>query len=255
MAKWFAAHMPGERVMISASHSYLANVITDIPQLSGGHEPSATNFRAIEAAHYIYKTDAPLSILWLKSFGARAVTVPGPGSTEYFKPFVDPLKFEGMLPVLWRENDDTIYGIPSPAHSLAYAIALADVVPVGIDLEGNPSPLVRFVAAIESAEATSLRWINRHEVRIIASLRAGQAVAVQITYDPGWRATVNGVSAGIKHDGLGLMVLQPACLGNCEIHLIYDGGSELRATQVASASAMVLTALLAIRLRSQRTRN
>ena len=42
------------------------------------------------------------TLLWFKALGVRAVAVSGPGSTEVYKPFYHPGKFEGRLPVLAR---------------------------------------------------------------------------------------------------------------------------------------------------------
>ena len=63
-----------------------------------------------------------------RSAGARAISVPGPKSPEYYKPFANPRKFEGVLPVLWREGDDTVYGVPARSDSLAHVMAPGDLV-------------------------------------------------------------------------------------------------------------------------------
>jgi hypothetical protein len=38
--------------------------------------------------------------------------VPGAGSQEHYKPFANPRKFDGQLPVLWWDSGDTIDGVP-----------------------------------------------------------------------------------------------------------------------------------------------
>ena len=75
---------------------------------------------------------------------------------------------------------------------------------------------------------------------IETQLQPGQAVSVQVTYHPGWRATVNGAAQSVTQDGLGFLLLAPACQGPCEITLVYDGGPEWRAACVASLTALAV---------------
>ncbi len=51
---------------------------------------------------------------------------------------------------------------------------------------------------------------------------------MQESYAPGWRATANGRPAVVRRDVLGLLVVEPACAGQCSIDLVYDGGAEAR---------------------------
>ncbi|HTB18516.1 MAG TPA: glycosyltransferase family 39 protein, partial [Bryobacteraceae bacterium] len=128
VAGWLDQHMHGQRVMVGGSYSFYFNDFTDTPQLHGGHDPMIPNSTMAIAIFTIYSglnagaRDGQVSILWLKALGARAVSVPGPHSAEYYKPFANPAKFEGLLPVLWRQNDDTIYAIPVRSNSLAHIV-------------------------------------------------------------------------------------------------------------------------------------
>jgi len=56
---------------------------------------------------------------WLRIYGCDAVIVSGPASQEQFKPYAYPRKFDGVLPVLWRESDVTIYAVPRRSRALA----------------------------------------------------------------------------------------------------------------------------------------
>ncbi len=49
-----------------------------------------------------------------------------------------------------------------------------------------------------------------------------------MTYDPGWRATVDGRAAQTRTDQLGFLVVEPGCSGACEIELKYEGSLERR---------------------------
>ena len=246
VARWMDEHMQGRRVMVSGSYSFHFNDFTDTPQLHGGHDPMLPNFLLRIAVFTIYSgmntgaRDAEISLLWLKALGAHAISVPGPHSAEYYKPFANPRKFEGVLPMLWREGDDTVYDVPVRSSSLAHVVPESAVVrhpPVnGLDT----GELEHYVKALEdpALPEAPLVWRDRHTADIQAQVQPGQAVSVQVTYHPGWRASVNGVAQSVKKDGLGFLLLEPACQGRCEITLAYDGGIEWRVTCLASLVAM-----------------
>lgn len=115
---WLDKNLPGQRAMVSGDTEFICNIYSDNPQLSGGHEPSAPNWMQKVAVYSIY-TGTPTgvgaaenSILWLKAFGTQAITVPGPKSREFYHPVQFPNRFDGILPVLWHDEDDTIFAVP-----------------------------------------------------------------------------------------------------------------------------------------------
>jgi hypothetical protein len=174
--------------------------------------------------------------------------VPGPQSPEFWKPFANPRKFDGVLPVLWRERDTTIYLVSGRPFSLAHVLQPADLVhhaPVhGLDV----GELQRFVAALENPAAPPalLKWEGNNKALIHAQMQSGDVLSAQITYYPGWHARVNGSKRELRPDGIGLITLDPGCSGACDIVLQYDGGAELRACRAVSAgfSALLLIVFL-----------
>ena len=160
----------------------------------------------------------------------RAVAVSGPRSTEVYKPFRHPHKFEGLLPVLWRDGDDVIYGVPWRNYSLAHAMEPGDLVQRTIRNGVDTDPLIPYVAAIERPEAPELRmrWPNNETIVIAGNLQPGQIVSVQENFHAGWRATVDGAARRVFADKLGLIAVVPECSGDCTIELHYDGGLEMR---------------------------
>jgi len=246
-AVWIAQNLPGERVMVSGAHEFLFNLFADNPQLSAGHE-GAANWVERVAVYTIYSgenagpRDGAISILWLKAFGCGAITVPAAaGAPDYLHPFNNPGKFEGLLPRVWREDGTSIYRVPLRSASLAHVVPSESIVasrPIhGLDV----GPLTRYVEALEdpAMPAASLVWKNPDQGRISAKVAAGQAVTVQITYDPGWRAAVAGRPVRLRSDGLGMMAIEPGCTGDCTIDLWFDGGAERRIGRVVG----LLTAL------------
>ena len=254
VAQWMDHNLAGERAFLGGSASLLYNAVTDNPQVKGSHDQHAVNpFLAI-VAFTIYSgmnagdRDAAYSIFWLKAYGARAVSVPGAQSRDYYKPYTHPGKFDGLLPVLWRDGETTIYQVPGRSASLAHVIPASAVVertPVhGLDT----APAQAYVDALDDPRypPAEFNWTSLSEARIHATLGPGQVVAVQVTYAPGWEAWSKGQWQPLRKDGLGLMVIEPDCTGSCEISLRYTGGLERLLTRSLSAGAMLFAALFAI---------
>jgi hypothetical protein len=259
IAKWMDENRPGERAFISGSSCYWYNVFSDNPQFHGAHDPSVQNSFIRIPVFTIYTgmnagaRDAEYSVFWLKAFGARAISVSGPNGREYYKPFTNPRKFESVLPVLWREGDDTIYEVPSRSSSLAHVIPRAAVparTPIhGLDIE----PVEAFVAALEDPRYpnATFEWKGRNAAAIRASPAPDQVIAVQITYDSGWEAYANGNRLKIRKDAIGLMVIEPDCDGACEISLTFTGGTETVVTRAMSLSAVLIALAFVLRNRTR----
>lgn len=253
IAKWMDKHMPGQRAFISGSGALWYNVFTGNPQLHGGHDQHTVNTFLPIVRYTIYSganagdRDAGYSVFWLKAFGARAISVPGPDSSDHYKPIANPFKFEGVLPVLWRDRGDTIYEVPLRSASLAHVIPAAAVParrPVhGLDIE----PVEPYVAALDDSRypSASFEWQGTSQARIRATLASDQVISAQVTYAPGWEAWANGKRKPVRGDAIGQMVIEPGCLGPCEISLRYTGGIETAITRALSFGAMLVAAAYA----------
>jgi len=215
--QWVERNLPDIRVMMPGSIAQWTNVYTDIPQFSGGSWSTAYSQIQQRAVAAVYngggtpEQDTRAGLVWLKAFGVGAVVVSGPKSEEFWKPFAHPAEFERLLPVLWREDDVTIYRIPQRTASLAH------VVPEAAIVTSTPRN-ARDIGAIESYDAAldnpalpvaGLQWEGRSRLRIATSAGPGQALSIQVSYHPGWHATVNGRASEVERDGLGLMSLRP----------------------------------------------
>ena len=248
IAKWLDTHRPGELAFILGSSTFLYNAFTDNPQITGGHEQHTVNTFLPIVRYTIYSgmnagdRDAEYSIFWLKAFGAHLISVPGPGGTDYYyKGIVHPDKFDGVLPLLWRSKDGSIYEVPARSGSLAHVIPASATVtrtPIhGLDI----APVEAYVAALEDPAypPATFRWKGMSEAEIEATLRPGQVIGVQVTYERGWEAWVNGKPQRVFGDAIGQMVIEPDCLGLCRVSLSYTGGWEHRATRAMSLAAML----------------
>lgn len=242
-AQWMNQNLPGQRAFVGAETGLWFNVFADNPQMNSGHDPFNPNFAVMEmAVYHIYSGegagahDAQDSILWLKAFGCQAIYVPGSNSRVYTKPFRHPYKFQGVLPVLWHAEDDTIYAVPERTKSIAHVVpegALVQHQPVnGLDT----GELSRYVAALDDPvyPDAPLIWRSTASARIQTALHPGQVISLQQTFDKGWIASANGHPAKVTRDALGLTMIHPACDGPCEVDLNFDGGLERKLCRVAS---------------------
>jgi hypothetical protein len=248
MAKWFDAHMQGARVFAPGNVSLWMNMFTEVPQMNGccdqgipSQEDRIANY-AIYTGQNAGKRDAEISVLWLKAFGAAAIGVTGPQSTEYFKPYWNPHKFDGVLPLLWREGDNAIFRVTFPSYSLAHAVDQSVVVRQAPANGLDVVPIKPLVAALDNEKPpfTLFRWINQHEARIETVVKPRDIVFVQMTYERGWRATEAGTRLAVTPDALGLMEIHPNHTGKNVISLIYDGGPEAIWTRWAQLAGILL---------------
>jgi hypothetical protein len=263
-ARWIDAHLTGQRVLVAGEAEWWFNLFADNPQLSAGHEPSAPNWMQRAVVYTIYSgqnagtQDGPISVFWLKVYGCGAVVVPGPASGDHYHAIRNPKKFEGLLPLIWRDGDDYIYQVPLRSTSLAHVIPASAVVnrrPIhGLDLD----PVRPFAMALEDASLplAPLVWRNPDHARISAALAPSQVISVQITYDPGWTASVAGRRVPVRSDQLGLIVIEPHCSGSCDVDLEFTGGPERAAClAVGLLAALGLAAMLFRPPRVNRQRN
>ncbi|HWE52635.1 MAG TPA: hypothetical protein VG273_22780 [Bryobacteraceae bacterium] len=252
VTQWIDRNLPGQRVMVSGDAAWVFNVFSDNPQLSSGHEPTAPNFIQQIAVYQIYSGtsagagDGDVAAIWLKAFGNQAVTVPGASSREAYKPFNNPDKFAGILPVLWQGGGDTIYAVPQRSHSLAHPIPAESVVlrpPAnGLDIE----PMRPYIEALDdpALPEMTLRWEGQSKARITGRMMAGEVLSVQVNYDPGWEALVQGLARPVRSDGLGLMVVDTGCTGDCAVELRFGVTREAWACRILSLLASVLLLVL-----------
>ncbi len=201
--------------------------------------------------------DARVSLDWMRAYGVGAVCVSGPKSPEFWKRYLHPAKFEGLLPVLWRAEDTTIYQIPLRTASLAHVVPEGAVVRDAPWYGGDVAAIERYDAALDDASlpAAEFRWEGRNRIHIRTTAKAGQVITIQVSYHPGWHAAAGDRAVQIQKDGLGLMWLRPGCDGPCEVDLEYDGGWELRVCRwlsyLALAGLVLGTPLLYLRQKNE----
>jgi hypothetical protein len=230
-AEFLGTNLGGLRAFVSGETGTWLNAFVDTPQMNSGHQPFDENGPVdTEAIYAIYGDDgagaraAEISLAWLKAFGCHAVFM-GP-SRLYGQVFKHPQKFDGILPVLWHQGDNVIYGIPQRTRSLAHLVPESAIVrrrPInGLDVE----EVERYVAALDdpSLPASDMEWLAPDRARVQTIVHPGQVISVQTTYDPGWTAFAGGKPARVAPDGLGMSVIHPACVGSCTVDFVFSGG-------------------------------
>jgi hypothetical protein len=238
-ADWLNRNWSGERVMLPGSSMFWLTAFSNTPEIGGGFAQGITD-QELPVATYGLTAGAgehwaEWSVLWLKALGVQAVGVSGPGSTEVYKDFVDPRKFEGTLQPLWRDGGDVLYRVGRPHLSLARVVPRIHLVartPVnGADVD----PLRGYVAALEdpSMPEATVEWSSAHTGRIVTEVGGGQAISLQIAWHKGWHASSGGNAIPIVKDALGLMTIYPE-QGRQSIDLVYDGGVEMRLAEWVS---------------------
>lgn len=194
----------------------------------------------------------------MKAFGVHAVTVSEANGKEVYRNYQNPAQFQGLLPEIWREGGDVIYGVPARCPSLIH------VVPVGAIVRARPrhgldmDEISRFTAGLDdpSLPCAAVHWESWTKATITAGFGPSQALAIQINYFPGWRATAHDQKLRVARDGLGLMYIEPGRTGPTTIILEYADTPEktiARMAQVAAALALAFWLVFPI-VRNRNTR-
>lgn len=259
-ATWAQQTYPKIRFFMSGSIAQWANTFTDIQQFTGESFTMAVNQVQQRADTAIVfgtagiPAEMRMMLAWLKAYGVGAVATSGKGSDEFWKPYPHPDKFEGVLPVLWRSGGVTIYRVPLREFTLAHVVPESAIVHRVPKEPDDTRDVEKFAAALDdpSLPGAAFDWEGRNRIRIHTTVAPGQAVTVQVTYHPGWHATVAGKPQKVFKDGLGLMWLHPDCNGACEVVLDYDGGWELRICRWLSWLAIALLPIVPVFFRGKR---
>jgi hypothetical protein len=249
-ARWIDRNMGGKRVYATGSTGFWLNAFTDTPQVVGCCD-QGRSIVAIAAVPYLLNVGVSpehtrLGITWLQAMGAHAMVVNGPESGDDYKDYQKPERFEGVVPTLHRERGDVIYQIPQRSASLAHVLHAGEataVQPTGLATEAD---LGRYVAAIEDpARPEALcDWRDPGQARIHAKLGRGDLVSVQVAYFSGWKAKVGGQSRKVQADGIGFILIQPDCEGDCEIDLNWTGPRDIYFAAFVSVVGLAITGLL-----------
>jgi hypothetical protein len=203
---------PEGRVAVSGGTRYRLNAFTSIPQLGGTFESGLADRRA---ADFLYRVRTSARSLhgeegrdaaWLLSaLGVQYVAVHAEDSTEYFRDFRLPEKFEGLLPRVHNNRGDRIYHVPY--SGLAHLIP-PSAVPTQSVLRAGAGSLREYLTAIHDPHGKSpfVYWPTRSRIEMHTAVPANHVLSMQVSYHLGWQVTQNGKSIPTSSDALGFLV-------------------------------------------------
>jgi hypothetical protein len=238
ISHWLGEHLPGRRVFAPGSIGFWMDAFGDTPMLSGGFDQGIRNPMLFSVNYQILAGDKPtVALAWLEAFGCDAIVGDDLASSEQFHPYSHPGRLHGLRE-LWRDGAEVIYAVPRRG-SLAHVIRATDLVRE-IPAAYDPKPLAPYLTALNdpSLPVASFRWRDPATASIAADLQPGLLLSVQVTWDQGWTASVNGMPRRVWSDKLGQVVVEPRCAGPCSVDLTYTGGTELRLARWTSMLAL-----------------
>jgi hypothetical protein len=254
-ARWLDANLHGGRVYVTGSTAFWLNAFTTTPQLIGCCDQGQSMPVLNEVPYKVNIAVSPAiteeGIDWLRALGVQAMVVNGSTSTDEYKDIRAPERFDGVLPLLHRENGDSIYSVLPLGSSLAHVVRPEELVPHHAHGNFAYADIRKYARATGDAAhpAAAFEWRGGARARIRANLRPDDLLSVQVAWFPGWKATVRGEQVPVTPDGMGFIVIQPHCRGDCEIDLAWTGRGDLPLAAAISLASLGLLAFLSFRRR------
>jgi hypothetical protein len=258
-ARWLDANLRGGRVYVSGSTAFWLDAFSATPQLIGCCDQGQSMPVLNEVPYKVNSAVSPAlteaGVNWLRALGVEAFVVNGPASTDEYKDIRTPERFEGVLPLLHRENGDAIYAVLPPGASLAHVVRPGELVPRRPGGKFAYPDILRYAQAAgdTTRPPADFAWRSGGKARIRANLHPGDLVSVQIAWFPGWKAAIHGRAQPISADGMGFVTIQPECQGDCLIDLAWTGPSDLPMAAAVSLATLVWLLAMAFRRRGPLT--
>jgi hypothetical protein len=247
LAAWTARNLPGARVYTDGTTRLWFNAWQSQQQVGGGSEQGLLNNTIFLAQWQVtHDTEPGRDLAWLQAVGADAIIVHEREAPELLQEFAVPRKFSGRLPALYNNgHGDVIYRVPRrfPARARlvdAQRAAAARLIP---DSNDDRNELMAYLSLLENGpdREVAMRWDDIGAIRLRASVHQGEALIVQESYDPAWRAFAGGRPLAIRKDPAGFMLIDVPP-GEQDVRLVFALPLEILAGRIVS----VLGAILAI---------
>jgi hypothetical protein len=213
IADWIDQNRPGTRSFVTGTLRFWWNAWHDGAQIGGGSEQGVHNMTITPFFWRMVISPEPhLDIAWLQAFGVDQVMVNDKTSALPIADFEHPYKYRGVLPVLWEDGSGNwIYAIPRKHGGLARVVDAARYAVLQPPAHGDDEERVRaYVDVLEKSTPVHAEtsWLGADTLEIQAETAAGQALAVQVAYDPYWRAREAGQSYPVDRDAFGQIRIQ-----------------------------------------------
>jgi hypothetical protein len=254
---WIWKNMPNARTYPTGSVRFWFDTWHDLAQVGGGSEQGLLNSQ-VEPAQWETNLgpDPKPTILWMQSMGVDAIYVADKQSQEIFKDFQFPHKFDGILPVLFDDQQgNVIYKVPRRWPDRIRVVETAKLMAVKPPRYNDDMERLRaYTDAIENGpdSPATLRRAGTDAMRGHAKVGPGQSVLVQETYDPAWHAWSGGTPLVVRKDAMDMMVID-APPGDHEIFIAFLTPLENKVGRVLALLALAtILALFWIGLRQER---
>ncbi|MBK9169168.1 MAG: hypothetical protein IPM24_17120 [Bryobacterales bacterium] len=247
--QWIGDNLPGARTATTGSVRFWFNAWRDLPQLGGGSEQGIVNQLIIRAQYELTMAEEPeLAVQWAQAMGVDAIVVHGKESQEEYHDYVYPNKFAGVLDALWDSGaGDTIYRVPRRWPGIARVVdrAAIDALPP-MQLLDPPDIVPEYARLAEEGPEAVSRWESVESLRVRASLKEGQSLLIQASYDPAWRAATGSMHLPVRRDPLGQMLVDPPP-GDHNILLWWEKPLDDRIGGWITLASLVVVAILLLR--------
>lgn len=254
MSDWAAKNMSNSRIMVIGSIRFWWDTWHDLAQTGGGSEQGVINQNWPPANWELTMgSDPEIAVRWLTALGADAVIVTDKTSQEVYHDFQFPHKFASVVPVLYDDHEgNVVYAIPRRYPSLARVVdagrfkALHPLTP-----QNNLEALRAYTGAIEEGPdaRTTTAWEGTDRMRIHARVESGQALLVQVSYDPAWHAYAGGKALPVHKDSAAGFSVIDASPGEQNITFVFEMPLENRiGWAVTLFSVAVLISPMALRI-------
>jgi len=229
---WMAKNLPHARSFAPGSIRFWYDTWADLAQVNGGSEQGLINPLMPQVNYFITKgQDTRADIAWMQALGVDAVIVPDKSSQEFYREFVDPRKFDGVLPAIYNDHKgNIIYKVPRHQEGLAHIVETRRM--QSVQAITHVSQLDRLRAYLDVIKQGPLgrstaSWDGTDALDIRANIASGESILVQETYDPGWHAYARSRELPVHSDPLGFMWIE-APPGGQEIRLQFEMPMENR---------------------------
>ncbi|MBL8175909.1 MAG: hypothetical protein JNK48_14630, partial [Bryobacterales bacterium] len=195
LADWLRRQTPAGRVYVTGGLRFRLNSWFDAQQTNGTFD-SGLLHRGTLDLDYRFRSlngmrrggEARDSLLTMLAMGVEYLVVHGPESEEYYRDVKQQDRLSAQFPVVHTDGPDRVFRVPF--HGLAFFRRHNEA-----PATWEPAALESYLPHAAQAGNTLLAdWVDAKRLLLRGGMvPESSAVAVIMSYDPGWRATQRGV--------------------------------------------------------------